>query len=386
MMQNRTANSASAVDVIEEFDYRNHADSYNDALKQWRKNENNDYVFRCRKRAREAVYVEGKGYHAPTPAIEERRAIIRINIVLGVGILSYLLIETLLSVILMGVFQLLGIDVGYTYSDSTFYGNQTAVLVILMLESLLKYLVPILIFHLFFKMPLRVGCRIRPHVAMEIPASAAITMAVFAVTNFWLLFSSANILSYSTLGTAYYAVSYMRPLYQSIYLLYELLIITSLTEVMLHGEAFHVLRQFGDWFAVLVTTVLAVCAAHSLVTMMMELTFSLVTGVAVLRSGSLLPAMGNRILYRILLFLLFGLEISPSRTLYRFRPWFLLIVLLVGVIGIAIFARPNRKDVGLVTQKSYLSVRERIQMMLHLGPLSIVFFLCIALMVIEVVF
>ena len=56
------------------------------------------------------------------------------------AIFAYLLIENLLTAILMGIAQIAGMDVGYCYSDGTVYGNQTAVLVILMCKTVLKYL------------------------------------------------------------------------------------------------------------------------------------------------------------------------------------------------------------------------------------------------------
>lgn len=376
---------AQSVDVVEDFDYSNHSDSYNQAFKAWRKDEKNDYVFRC-KRGTEVVYVEGKGYSASDPAAEERSAMARINVVIGVAMLCYLLIENLLSVVLMGVFHLIGIDVNYTYSDNTLYGNQTAVLLILMAESLLKYLVPILIFHRFFRMPRSVSAQLRPYVPAEMLSSFFITIAAFSVSNIWLLFSSVNIISYSALGNAYYAVSYMSPAYQIIYMLYELLIVTALTEIMLHGEVFHVLRQFGDWYAVAVTSMLAVCAAHSPVTVLMEFVVSVIAGCAVLRSGSLLSAIFNRIACRVILLVLFLMEIQPSHRMYIYRPWFLVGLLMVGLVGMVLFTKPARKRCGLVTQKHYLSPRQRLVVLQRSGPLAITFGLCLVLMVIEVVF
>ena len=365
---------AQSVDVVEDFDYSNHSDSYNRAFKAWRKDEKNDYVFRC-KQGTEVVYVEGKGYSASDPAAEERSAMVRINVVIGVAMLCYLLIENLLSVVLMGVFHLIGIDVNYTYSDNTLYGNQTAVLLILMAESLLKYLVPILIFHHFFRMPRSVSAQLRPYVPAEMLSSFFITIAAFSVSNIWLLFSSVNIISYSALGNAYYAVSYMSPAYQMIYMLYELLIVTALTEIMIHDEV------FGDWYAVAVTSMLAVCAAHSPVTVLMEFVVSVIAGCAVLRSGSLLSAIFNRIACRVILLVLFLMEIQPSH-----RPWFLVGLLMVGLAGMVLFTNPARKRCGLVTQKHYLSPRQRLAVLQRSGPLAITFGLCLVLMVIEVVF
>lgn len=67
-------------------------------------------------------------------------------------------------------------------------------------------------------------------------------------------------------------------------------------------------------------------------------------------------------------------------------PLFLFLVLLVGILLCLLSIRPTRKSPALLTQKHYLSMKERIYTTMHLGPLSVVFFLCIVLMVIEVIF
>lgn len=161
-MKNLPASAPDTVDVVAESNYGTTSEAYNKAFRTWRSSEKNEYAFRCRKRTKEAVYVEGKGYHEPDPAAEERRAIMQINMVIGMALFAFLLIENLLTALLMGAAQVIGLDVGYCYSDGTVYGNQTAVLAILMLKTILKYLVPILIFRLTFRMPRRVAFHLKP--------------------------------------------------------------------------------------------------------------------------------------------------------------------------------------------------------------------------------
>lgn len=385
-MKNLPASAPDTVDVVAESNYGTTSEAYNKAFRTWRSSEKNEYAFRCRKRTKEAVYVEGKGYHEPDPAAEERRAIMQINMVIGMALFAFLLIENLLTALLMGAAQVIGLDVGYCYSDGTVYGNQTAVLAILMLKTILKYLVPILIFRLTFRMPRRVAFHLKPDALWEFPATIAVTLIIFAVTNVWMLFSPINFLSNSTLGEAYYTVSYMRPSYQMVYLVFELLTVSICKELFLHGEVLHVLRQFGDWYAIILTAILAVCVSHSWTTILMELTFSIVSGIAVLRSGSLIPSIFCRMLYHVMLFGLFAMEIWPNQTLQAYRPLFLFLVLLVGILLCLLSIRPTRKSPALLTQKHYLSMKERIYTTMHLGPLGVVFFLCIVLMVIEVIF
>lgn len=65
----------------------------------------------------------------------------------------------------------------------------------------------------------------------------------------------------------------MRRSYQIVYLVFEVLAISICKELLLHGDMLHVLRQFGDWDAVILTAVVAVCLSHSCTTILMELTF-----------------------------------------------------------------------------------------------------------------
>lgn len=385
-LKRSNAPAPEIVDVVADSNYGTVSEAYNTAFRKWRNREENNYAFRCRKRQNEAVYVEGKGYHEPDPAAEERRAMIQAHMIIGIALFAYLLIENLLTAMLMGIAQIIGLDVGYCYSDGTVYGNQTAVLVILIIKSVLKYLVSLLIIRHSFRMPRRVAYHLKLDAPQEFPATIAVTLIVFAVTNVWLLFSPINFLSHSTLGEAYYTVSYMKPSYQIIYLAFELLFVSICKELLLHGEMLHVLRQFGDWYAIILTAIVSICVSHSCTTILMELTFTIVSGIAVLRSGSLLPSICCRILYHAMLFGIFWIEIDQSHLLLDYRPLFMLVVLTLGIILCLLSIRPTRKNPALLQQRRYLSTKERIYTAMHLGPLCIVFFLCMILMIIEVIF
>ena len=170
------------------------------------------------------------------------------------------------------------------------------------------------------------------------------------------------------------------------HLVFEVLAISICKELLLHGDMLHVLRQFGDWDAVILTAVVAVCLSHSCTTILMELTFSLVSGVAVLRSGSVVPAIFCRLLYHVMLFGLFAMEIWQSSFWQSYCLLFLFLVLIAGILLCLLSIRPTRKNPALLTQKHYLTLRERLYTVMHVGPLSIVLILCVILMVIEVIF
>ena len=87
-----------------------------------------------------------------------------------------------------------------------------------------------------------------------------------------------------------------------------------------------------------------------------------------------------------MLFGIFWIEIDQSHLLSDYRPLFMLVVLTLGIILCLLSIRPIRKNPALLQQRRYLSTKERIYTAMHLGPLCIVFFLCMILMIIEVIF
>ena len=98
-LEKPSAAVSDTVDVIADSNYSNVSEAYNHAFRAWRNKEDNPYAFRCKKQKKEAVYIEGKGFHEPDPAAEERRSLIQITMVIGMAIFAYLLIENLLTAI-----------------------------------------------------------------------------------------------------------------------------------------------------------------------------------------------------------------------------------------------------------------------------------------------
>ncbi len=372
------------IDVVADSDYSTVSKAYSRAFRMWRNREDNNYAFRCRRAANENIYIEGVGYQSPDPAVEERRTMQRVHMVIGIAILLYLMLESLSGYLLVAGANLLGMEIDYSYSNNAMYGPELPVLIILMFQTFLKYLIPVLIFRKMFRLPRRVAYHLKPDNPHELPVSTCLTLALFVIVNIWMLFSSNNPLAHNTIGTAYYAVSYMQAPYGMIYLIYKLVVVSIMSELLIHGEVLHVLRQFGDWYAILMTALLNACLNHSFITLPMDLTFAVVAGIAVLRSGSLLPAILNRMLCHLLMFGFFWIRSKAASM--NIQMLLMLAILTIGILGSLLFIRPRRTNPALLNQKHYLSPRERLRVIWNPGPLSVLFILCLVTMVIEVIF
>ena len=84
-----------------------------------------------------------------------------------------------------------------------------------------------------------------------------------------------------------------------IYIIFDVLVVTVITEMLYRGLFLAVLRQFGDVFAVIITSLLCGLMTHKYGLMPGIMIVSAVSSIGVLRSGSIFTAIYSKILYEL---------------------------------------------------------------------------------------
>lgn len=174
-LEKPSAAVSDTVDVIADSNYSNVSEAYNHAFRAWRNKEDNPYAFRCKKQKKEAVYIEGKGFHEPDPAAEERAVAHTDHHGDRHGDICLSADRKPADSDPDGHRSDSRNGRSYCYSDGTVYGNQTAVLVILMCKTVLKFMVPVLILRCCFRMPRRVAYHWKLDSPREFPAAIAVS-------------------------------------------------------------------------------------------------------------------------------------------------------------------------------------------------------------------
>ena len=284
--------------------------TYDRLLSEWQKQDGAAFSLpQIVQEKRPTTFVEGKGFHAVTPpAVEEKKALRRIFAVIGKAMLAYLGIEYVLSFAVVQVLQLLHVDVTYYYDGGYICGNVWAVLLMLFIVKVVKYLVPIWILHRSFRMPKKVAVPLKPVQPMAMVQGIPLVMVAFAVMNLWRGINAYNTIRYSSIGTALQMLTYASSPYQVIYFFFDLILVTALANLLFRAEILQVLRQFGDEFAVLVTSLLGVVMFHDAPAAPTLFLVYVICGCATLQSGSLWAGILNLFVYRLLLFSLFHFE------------------------------------------------------------------------------
>ncbi|MGN0593226.1 MAG: type II CAAX prenyl endopeptidase Rce1 family protein [Ruminococcus sp.] len=384
MKQFDIAQLSDETDIADLADAPMQTAAYNQVYREWRCREGNLFAFRGKLKQNLHTYVDGIGVRENVPAKRERLALHNVFLLMAGVVLIYALAENVLVLPLMLLLKTLGIEISYSFNDRIAYGNQYAVLCVLLFETLLKYLLPVWLVHTQVKMPRKAAYPLAVRDKWCVGADAcSMCIGFFAVSLLRLLFP-VEIFNVNNIGMSYEVISYMDAWCSTFYLIFKLAITPILAEVLLHGMLFQVLRQFGVSYAVLLTAFLNAMVLHDPVAFLTTFVTAVLTGYGVWQSGSLLTGIWVRMLSRTMSFLLFESENFPSLGRIPGSVWFLLLVLLVGALGWGLLSLSSKKKWTLRDYVTFLPMRTKAKAAACSMPMLAVWILCFLLMMIEI--
>ena len=341
-----TSNDAEKdiLDVVEDFDYSTQNSSYNEKYKKWRKNKDNRHAFRFEGNKKEKVFNDSRGFEKRSPEAVEKKIINRVMYVLGIA----------------------------------------------MLASALKILIPVIYIQLKLKMPLSVGYMSHVNSTAEIVNSVGLALVACTVVCLPTAYSSDTKEIYTLFKSANADVSLWGQREFVVYALFTLVVFPAVYELFLHGPIFAALRQFGDRFAIAVTTVAACLLADTPSEIPATFLISLLAAVSMLRSGTIMTAFIINIIYKSYTFALIMFENENTPSMLLKRNVFMIAALVAGVaVSGSIYIvrrRKGRKLHFIAAYKSEVSPLNRGVIAVKSFPFAAVVMLCILEMVIGVVF
>lgn len=280
--------------------------SYETAFDAWQKQPGN--VFACHlpeHNGNEIVFLEGVGIQEKDPAILERRAIENISNRFGILFLFQLLLPHLMILIAIFLFSFTDTTVSYSLHDNMLYGSDIAVFTTILLKKIFRFLIPIVIARKWIHMPKQVLFCHQKVPVLNLLKTLSATAVVFVVMNCWILCFPQYDANTIILGSDYRSIAYMEPPYQLAYFILILLFRPILETILYNGSILHVLRQFGDRAAILITAVLSACMAENLLMALSSFGVSCITGIAILKSGDFRSGLVIRLFYYLISFCTF---------------------------------------------------------------------------------
>ena len=296
--------------------------TYQTAFTAWQEQPGNEFSFRQPGSTTQAVFLEGMGLQEEEPAVLERRALQRISNQLGILFLHQLLAPYLVLIVCVVVFSLFGGSLSYSVHDNVLYGSNDLVLITMILRKIVRFGVPIFMAKRLLKMPKAV-----PSTWIR---TLGITMCVFFAFGMILNFLPESSIHYITLGALSHTILCMDTQHQIFYFIFVLIFRPIFETMLYNGSIMHVLRQFGDDTAVLLTATFSALMAENLVTGISTFAVSILAAREILRDENIYVGLFSRSVYYTLMFVLFHTSIFRNNVPIPNR---LLWILIIGIVG-----------------------------------------------------
>lgn len=378
-------NTPQIIDVVESFDFSGQSNEYVTAYKKWRKNKDNPFAYNFTQNAKESTFIDGKGFMRTLPQDIEASILKSILYVLGNVFTIYLFIEFVLSKILVEFLDLIGLNIHNSFSNFSIYGGKREVIIVITTITILKFVVPLIILYKKFKIPVKAFAPCKLQSGKDLVLCIFLGIAVSVITSISRAYSSSAREFFSFFKGYNNELSLMGQKELIIYMFFDIVIVSILTEFLFSGIIFQVLRQFGDCYAVIISALLSSLITHDLSCMPATFAISAVSMISILRSGTLFTAFSIRIIHKIYLFSLTIIETSDSDMIFK-RSTFMFVCLIVSVIVMIVIWHTTPKKHSLTSNyKTFLSMKQKFKLLFSGISTTALVLLCVFVIILDIV-
>ncbi|MCR4638430.1 CPBP family intramembrane metalloprotease [Ruminococcus sp.] len=375
------------INVVGQFDYSTQDEGYNQSFIKWRKTRDNPYAFNFKMDRRESVFVDGKGFESKSLPTAERNCVIKIMNVAGIAMLMWIVIDNIIGKAIISLFSFLGFDIHTSFFSTGLFGGDVEIVTALILIGLIKIILPAWYIHSKLKMPLKAEYMSKLRHPSDMIASLCMAMAASAVTSLPNIYTNRTrqVFNYfreiDTDASAWDQKQFI------IYAIFDIVIVSVMSELFFRGAIFGALRQFGDMFAIVITSMMSALLVQDVREFPAALLMSAIAAAGMLRSGSIITAIYAQIIFKLYRMALILLESTSDDTVFVKRNFFILAVFIIGVAGVGFFyligKKKNRHRIAIY--KSEITIWQRIVIAFRSYPVPAVMGICIMAALIKLI-
>ncbi len=331
---NKTIEKADSdvISVIDEFDYSTQSDSYNESFIAWRKNKKNPYAYNFALNKKETVYIDGQGFVNESAADAEASVMNKLLSLIGIAVLVIVAIENVFGKVLVQILDAVGVDVHNAFFNSVIYGGCSEVAMVLVIITSLKLIIPMIIMRTQLRMPLRNSIPLTTKNSLELIAAIAAALIVSVVVGIPYAFSDESTEVYQFFRQYNADMSLWGQEEFVVYSFFDVIVVSVFFEILFRGAMFTALRQFGDIYAVVITSVVSGLVMQDLNAMFGVMAISAIASIGMLRSGSILTPILVRIVYKMYIFALAIFQMNEEAVMPLERSAFMVGVFCAGIL------------------------------------------------------
>ncbi len=377
-MNKAAQHSNKIINVIDEFDYSTQNESYNEQFRKWRRKKENKFSFSFSSNKNESVFIDGKGFVSENAVSAEKKILSRIFCTVGNAMLIWLVTDTIILKFLIKFFSIIGINVHNNFFSTGIYGGSIEIVISIIIVSLIKMLVTMLYMHKQFRVPLKVEFMHTMNHPSGLVTAISLALVVCTIINIPSAFSVETKEIYSFFRNIDADVSVWGQAEFLVYTIFDIIVISILSGMIFCGAMFAVCRQFGDLFAIIITSLTAALLTHNFNDMAAVFLISAIGSYGMLRSGSIFTPIAVSIVYKMYVLALIVIEVDSSVNMSITRGMFMAAVFIAGTAGTIIcFLHNRKKDIKLAVYKSEFSLGKRIVFSVKIFPYIAVGLICI---------
>ncbi len=378
-MADETNQKNNTVNVIDEFDYSTQNDAYNENFRKWRRKKDNVYAYSFEKNHNESVYVDGRGFIEKSAVETEKNVLGRIFRQIGLAMLIWIVFDDIICRITVFLLDLCGLNIHTNFFSSMIYGGNVEIAAVLIVSSLIKMTVPLIFLHFVFKLPWRAEIMQKMNDPKALIGAIAMTFIACTAVSIPTAYSSETKEFYEIFTGLDADVSVWTQKEFVVYTIFHIIILPVISEFFFRGAMFNVLRQFGDLFAVIMTSLIAGLLTQDLRSMFAVILISLVASFGMLGSGTIFTAIAVNIVYKMYDLTLIIIENDHTSKMPLSRNIFMILTLLAGVVMLEVYRRSasRNKKKKIAKYDSELSTGMRILHSAKTFPFSAVVLLCL---------
>lgn len=376
-----------SINVIDEFDYSTQSRQYSDSFKEWRKKKENPFSFSFEMNPKESIYVDGRGFMVGSVQAAEKEALLRVFYIIGVAALMWIVIANVFYKLLVLCMSLAGLDIHINSFSNTLYGGSAEIVTVLVVINLAKILIPALYLQFRFGLPWKVGIMNSKHDSQGLVSAIGMILIMCTLLSLSSAFSSDTAEVFSYLRSLNTDVSVWNQTEFILYTVFDVLVIGTVEELFFRGAMFAVLRQFGDRFAVIMTTLTAVLLAENVDDIIPVIIVSFIASYGMLKSGSIFTAIAVSVIYKVYILGVVVIEADSSNEMAITRNMFMILMLCFGGI-LLLFSwllSKVRYKKTFVDVKYELSLKDKILHSVKVFPYSAVAAISIVYIIVKAV-
>lgn len=349
------------IDIAASFSCEHQDDEYNKAYKKWRSDKNNVYAYNYVKDTREHTYLDGVGFINQNPAATEKKSLSKNMEVIGIILIITFLIEILGQYVYVKLASFFGCYGEYDLINGISNASDCYVVLSSYLVQIIGRVVPILLLFYFMKLPKAVLFPTKILNKDSHLISVPFLMVITVLCNYCFT-AYDKLLGFFNIEVNIVSFFMPKTLEMNVLvILLNVIIVPVLSEILLRGVIMQSLRQFGNGFALLTTSIISAMMYHAMSQAFYAFILSLIIGYFVLRTGSLLTGMLMHIVaiasifgYSLLDFYCKPIEVTFIWSVIQF------FCILIGLIAILGYIYNKKSLLVLNMQQTYVSTKEKL--------------------------